>query len=114
MAQFELFVNGVKTGVKILKADTLFSKFLGLMGRNNIDYGLLIPRCASIHTFFMKITIDAVFTDSRGIVVKLAQKIQPWRIVLPVRGASNTLELNSGTASTLGIKEKDIVTYQQL
>ena len=53
MPAFELAVNGVRTGVKLKKAETFLPRCLGLMGKRSADPGLLITRCSSIHTFFM-------------------------------------------------------------
>jgi len=110
MTTHELAVNGKTTGVRTGMADNFFSRFLGQMGKKSPDGALLITRCSSIHTFFMRVTIDAVFLDSSARVVRIIAGLKPWRIVLPVAGAASTLELESGSAYRLGIKENDVVT----
>ena len=110
MATFELSINGKNTGVRVNKADTFFSKTLGLMGKETADPGLLITRCTSIHTFFMKTAIDAVFIDAKGRAVELIARLRPWRIVLPVRGASEVLELEPGTILKFILKKNDVLT----
>ena len=47
--------------MKIIVAKNFKNKLIGLMGKKNIDYSLLIKNCKSIHTFFMKESIDILF-----------------------------------------------------
>ena len=44
------------------------------------DEGLLIERCNSIHTCFMRFPIDATFLDRDDNVVKVVRNIRPWRL----------------------------------
>ena len=111
MRCLELVINGNKTNVRIMKADSFFSKLLGLMGKTNIEIGLLIPGCNSIHTFFMKIPIDTIFIGSDNKIVQIIHNLKPWRIVLPVSRAKDTLELESGSALNLCLKENDTLTF---
>ena len=109
MAVFHLTLNGTMTGINLNKAETFFSRFIGLMGKKRASPGLLITRCVSIHTFFMRTSIDAVFTGEGGRVVKIIHSLGPWKAVLPVRGASAVFEIEPGAASGLGIKLNDIL-----
>lgn len=110
MTTSNLAVNGTKTDINITKADTFFAKFMGLMGKTTVETWLFIERCDSIHTYFMKIPIDAVFIDNNGRVLKIIPNLKPWKIVLPVAGTSHTFELEAGSASKLGLKLNDIIT----
>ena len=85
---------------KIKKADTFYRKFIGLMGVRelNEEEGLLLFRCASIHCFFMKITIDAVYLSKEFIVLDM-ETLEPWNIGKFVEGTSHVLELKGYTAS---------------
>ncbi len=58
--------------------------------------GLLIRPCNSIHMFFMKFSIDAVFLDRDFKIVKLFKNLEPGNLVNPVRGAHQVLEVPSG------------------
>ena len=53
--------DNVKLKIKV--CNNIFNRFLGLMFKKNIDYGLCFPKCNSIHTFFMKESIDVIMTD---------------------------------------------------
>ena len=107
----EIILNGNNTGARVDTADTFFPRLFGLMGKTSIDAGLLITRCNSIHTFFMKASIDAVFIGKDNKVLEISFNLKPWKIVLPVAQADTTLELPAGTAARLGMKKGDIITY---
>lgn len=108
MLDFELEINGRMTGLRMRKAERFFERLKGLMGKGSADPGLLIPACNSIHTFFMKVPIDAVFTGPGGKVIKIIPGLRPWSIVPPVSGALDTFELGAGTLTKLGLKPGDI------
>ena len=52
--------------MKIIIAKNFKDKLLGLMGKENINYGLLIKNCKSIHTYFMKENIDVLLLDQEN------------------------------------------------
>src|ERR671938_317897 len=54
----------------------------GLLGRGELERGegLLLEPAGSIHTFFMRFPIDAVFLDRGLRVVGLAPELAPWRL----------------------------------
>lgn len=59
---------------------------------------LLLPGCASVHTFGMRYAIDVVFLDPLGRVLRVARHLQPWRIASQP-GAAAVLELLAGGAA---------------
>lgn len=86
-------------GVRAHVARTFGARARGLIGCRSLPprTGLLIKRCNAIHTWFMKMTIDAFFLDSRGRVVKTVRSIPPWRtFVWGGWRASSVLEVPSG------------------
>ena len=91
-------------------ADNIAGRFIGLMGRKNLadDSGLLITKCNSIHMFFMRFAIDAVFIDREMTVVRIVRNLQPWRLA-GCRDAAHTLELSAGGAQRCGIDTGDEV-----
>ena len=95
-------------------ADTFASRFMGLMGKKELPFGaaLHISPCNSIHTFFMKIPIDAVFLDKQLKVVKVCGAMVPWRVSSIYLSAHSVLELPSGTSSASGTVEGDQLVFQ--
>ncbi|HLD40830.1 MAG TPA: DUF192 domain-containing protein, partial [Candidatus Omnitrophota bacterium] len=63
-------------------ADNLFSRMRGLLGRKslNLQEGLILRPCNSIHTFFMRFPIDVVFLDRYDLIIKVYHSLSPWRL----------------------------------
>ncbi len=97
-------------------ARSFMSRFLGLMGKKELPFGagLHIAPCNSIHTFFMKIPIDAVFLDKQLKVVKVCSAMVPWRISSVYWGAHSVLELPSGTSFASGTVEGDQLVFEAM
>ena len=90
---------------KVKVARNFFVRFLGLMGRTVVprDEAVLFPKCNSIHTFFMRMSIDVVFLSKTGQVVEIRNALKPWRLLSPQKGVAHTLELGANAAGELGI-----------
>ena len=82
---------------------------LGLMFRAVLapGEGMWIAPCGSIHTFFMRFPIDAVFLDRRHRVVRVYPGLRPWRIVPWVRRAFGVVELPAGTVAAMRLEPGD-------
>ena len=83
---------------KVVVADRLFARIRGLIGRDGLpeDTGMMIENCNSIHTFFMRFPIHAVFLGRDGEVVKIVRDIKPWTFcVWGGWRAKRTLELDA-------------------
>lgn len=96
-------------------ADSFMKRFRGLMGKSGLEAGecLLIEPCSSIHTFFMKFPIDAVFIGRDLRVLKVERAISPGRVVAPVRGARSVLEFDSRNEMADRIEEGDILKFSK-
>ena len=46
--------------IDIIVAKDFKTRLLGLMGKKDITYGMLFPKCNAIHTYFMKEEIDVL------------------------------------------------------
>ena len=90
-------------------ASNFWSRGKGLLGRAglNEDQALWIHHCNSIHTFFMKFSIDCVFVDKNLRVKAIRTDVKPGRMVMPIWGASSVFEMKSGTAEKLNIQVGD-------
>jgi uncharacterized membrane protein (UPF0127 family) len=89
-------------------ADTASRRMRGLLGRRALesDEGLLLRPAPSIHTFFMRFPIDAVFLDRDLVVLKVAGDMRPWRMAHCKR-ARAVLELPAGAALKLPLRSGD-------
>ena len=79
--------------LKIKPCNNIFNRFLGLMFKKNIDYGLCFPKCNSIHTFFMKESIDVIMTDKDYNILYIFNNLKPNKIILPKKNVYYTFEL---------------------
>ena len=67
---------------------------LGRLPREQAGSGLLIPRCASVHTFGMRFALDLVFLDRHGRPLSIRRGVPPRRFAWQ-RGAAAVLEIPS-------------------
>ena len=95
-------------------AATPLRRMKGLLGRKSLeaDEGLLIRPTSSIHMFFMRFPIDAVFLDRDLAVRKVVPGLKPWRIAF-ARGAKSVVELSAGTAAKHGIAPGDRLVVEE-
>jgi uncharacterized membrane protein (UPF0127 family) len=90
-------------------AKNFWTRGKGLLGRAGLgeDQALWIHRCNSIHTFFMKFSIDCVFVDRNLRVKAIYADVKPGRLLMPVWSASSVIEMKSGMAAKLNLKVGD-------
>ena len=96
-------------GDRIRMARTLTDRTVGLLGTRSLapGEGLWIERSPSIHMFFMRFPIDAVFVAKDGRVTKIVENLRPWRVVWWARGARDCLELPVGAVAASGTRVGD-------
>jgi uncharacterized membrane protein (UPF0127 family) len=89
-------------------ADTPLSRSRGLLGKTGLEpgEGLLLRPASSIHMFFMRFPIDAVFLDRDLVVRKVVADLKPWRVAFG-RGSKSVLELPAGEADQRGLQPGD-------
>ena len=85
-------------------ADRPLARLRGLLGRRELPAGegLLLRPTPSIHTWFMRFPIDAVFLTRDLEVVAISRELPAWRMAFR-RGARAVLELSSGEAQRRGV-----------
>ena len=83
-------------------ANTPLKRMRGLLGRSGLgdDEGMLFRPAGSIHMFFMRFPIDAVFCDRDLVVIDVARSLQPWQTAAR-RGSKVVIELAEGAAAEL-------------
>jgi uncharacterized membrane protein (UPF0127 family) len=100
---------------RCMVAATPVSRLKGLLGRRCLDpdEGLLIRPSSSIHMFFMRFPIDAVFLDRDLVVRKVVSELRPWRIAV-ARGAKSVVELAAGEVARRGVAVGDRLTSEDV
>ncbi|WP_075036898.1 DUF192 domain-containing protein [Halobacillus dabanensis] len=92
-------------------AYTFWSRLRGLMMTKSIpdNYGLHIAPCPSIHTFFMKYSIDVIYLNERKEIIGTEENLSPGRLGKRFSEAESVIELPAG-----GIKKVSITVGQTL
>lgn len=90
--------TGQVVAARATVAGTFLSRLRGWMfrGRPAPDEALAITPCDSIHTCFMRFSIDILFLDPEGRVVARFDRVAPWKFIPPVPGARSVLEMPDG------------------
>ena len=90
--------RGGQLAARARVANRVWSRLVGLLGRSKLSpgEGLVIAPGSAIHTFFMRMSIDVVFMDKQGEVVKTAINVKPFRMVACPLRTRYTLELPVG------------------
>jgi uncharacterized membrane protein (UPF0127 family) len=98
---------------RCLLAETPLTRLKGLLGRRGLEQGegLLLRPAASIHTFFMRFPIDAVWVDRDLNVLKVSHDVGPWRTAA-CREAKGVVELRAGEAKRVGVSAGDRLKLQ--
>ena len=98
---------------RCLVADSTWRRMKGLLGRRELpeDEGILIRPCSSIHMFFMRFAIDAVFLDRELEVLRIAPGLKPWRMASK-RRSKMVLELPAGRCERVGLRVGDRLTLE--
>jgi uncharacterized membrane protein (UPF0127 family) len=69
---------------------------------------MLINPAPSVMTWFMHFPIDVVFIDREWRVVRIVERLRPWRMA-GARQAVSALELPAGTAAASRLRAGDFL-----
>src|ERR1700683_4723089 len=96
-------------------ADTSAKRRTGLLKHTGLGpgEGLWIVPCESVHSFFMKFTIDVVYLDRKHRVKKIRPEMTPWRMSACLT-AHSVLELPAGTIAGTGTQAGDQLEIKNL
>jgi uncharacterized membrane protein (UPF0127 family) len=80
----------------------------GLLGRAGLERGegILLRPASSVHMWFMRFPIDAVFLRRDGQVLRIAPNLEPWRTA-GCWGARAVVELPAGECERVGLRVGD-------
>ena len=109
LVRVENVTRGTIVATRVKVARSTRDRTVGLLNRASLadDEGLWIEHSPSIHMFFMRFAIDAVFVGADGTVTKVVPDLKPWRVVWWARGARDCLELPAGAAARSGTEAGD-------
>lgn len=107
--------RGSVLGQAVDVADSSSKRRTGLLKHDRLENGtgLWIVPCESVHTFFMKFSIDLVYLDKRRKVRKVRNAVPPWRLSACFT-AHSVLELPAGTAAETRTQVGDELAIDKL
>lgn len=105
--------RGTELASRARLANRPWSRGWGLLGRARLEEGggLILEPCSSIHTAFMRFTIDVLFADRMGKVMKAVPSLKPFRLS-GILGARYTIELPVGTIAGTGTLPGDLLKFE--
>lgn len=100
--------NLIYNDIEVAKG--FYSRLIGLIDRKylNNNQGLLLKKCKSVHTFFMKIPIDIVYLD-KNYKILFFETLNPWRVGRFIKGTKHILELKKG--ESLNMRYGDYIKF---
>lgn len=108
-----MYLKTNKEKYQIVVANSFYKRLKGLMGKTNINYGLLIPKCNSIHTYFMKENIDIVGLDVNNEVIYKYENLDKNRVIKINYPSKLTSILEMPALSTKKIKMGTILLFEE-
>jgi len=106
--------QGTTLADNVKVADNIFTRVKGLLGRSGLNRGeaLIIKPCNSIHMFFMRFAIDAIFVDRNNQVVGLVKRLRPFRLSPIFWKAYFVIELPAGTIQETRTQIQDYISIE--
>lgn len=100
--------RGTVLATQLEIAGTAAARNKGLLGRKCLlpGEGLWIVPCESVHTFFMRFSIDLVYLDRQLRVKKVRHSVGAWRLSACLT-AHSVLELPAGSVRETGTERGD-------
>lgn len=102
-----------KTAYPIIVAKSFYKRLTGLIGKENIDFGMLFPKCNSIHTYFMKENIDVIGLDENNIVIYKVENLSKNKVITINYPKKKTTILELPKNSSKKIKIGSVVTFNE-
>ena len=98
---------------EVFRADGAIERMRGLLGREQLqpEQGFWIAPCNSVHTFFMTYSLDILFLNKQGILLKIVSDLSPWRAT-GMMNAWATIEVAAGRAANLGVHIGDKLEWR--
>jgi hypothetical protein len=94
-------------------ARSYWARLAGLLGRGSLRPGeaLVIEPCNSVHTAFMRFTIDVLYIDRERRVAKAVNALRPFRVSAALREARSVIELPAGVIAATGTAVGDQLQF---
>jgi uncharacterized membrane protein (UPF0127 family) len=107
--------NGTVLASEAKTAQTFLQRLKGLMFSKALPFGsaLHIQPCRSIHTFFMRYSIDIIYMDAQRRIVGLEERLGPGKLGAIFPQVDSVIELPAGTIETTGTQLGQYIQIQK-
>lgn len=103
----KILINKQEFNVDV--ANTFIKRFLGLMGKKNIKKGIFFPKTKSIHTFFMRESIDIIMINRDNKIVYYKANMPKNKIIIK-KEAYHTIELPNNSLKNIKLGDQISIT----
>ena len=105
MKNIQLATASEELVLEVELAETSIERMRGLLGRKMLAAGraMWFRRCRSVHTFFMRFSLDLIFLDENMRVTCVNRGVPPWRAVIGPAGSSSVLEMQAGWLESMDV-----------
>jgi uncharacterized membrane protein (UPF0127 family) len=95
-------------------ARTMPERMKGLLGKEALpeNHGLLLSPCGSVHTFFMKFSLDLIFLDGGLKIVRFLRNVRPHRMAFGGLQARSVIEVQAGWLDADAVSRGDQMTLK--
>ncbi len=110
-------INGTRQSVLVVRgriAANPWSRLVGLLGQSRLEpgEGLLLRGDQAIHTLGLRFSIDVVYLDCHGRVLRSIERLAPQRLGPFLRESRDVLELPAGTLAATDTREGDELVFE--
>ena len=99
--------------IQIKKAITFKEKLLGLMFKKTFKDNLLLQNCSSIHTFWMRFSIDIICLNKKNVIIQIIRNIRPYHIFIAPKGTNSIIETQNNINSFNNFKVGNQLTLKE-
>ena len=95
----------------VTRLETFLERLKGLIGKEETPSNstFWISACPSIHTFFMKFSLDVIFTDKNFKIVSVFHSVPPGKILFGGRKSYHVFEMQAPGLKSHSVKKGDIL-----
>ena len=94
-----------------IMADSFFRRLRGLLGRSGLPSGwcMVLKPCRSIHTMFMRFSLDILFVDRQYRVVAMVSDMPPFRFTRSISQSYLVIEFPASFLKSTGTVPGDLI-----
>jgi uncharacterized protein len=98
----------------VILASSFSKRLFGLILEPRLDAHtcFFIDHCSSIHTVGMRYSLDVIFLGRKGKIIKIFEKIPPFRFTPFIKNAKKAIELYPGTIRTKKIRLQEHIVIE--